>query len=161
MKKRQIKKFLLTCLLRGMTTEIQKEIDLIKISTHMPLARHDVSCRRRRCRRSISTHMPLARHDKTCGAKKYAYEFLLTCLLRGMMRQWRLFCCDIQFLLTCLLRGMTDIDKGLSELRKISTHMPLARHDIANYYADPYLTISTHMPLARHDKKRSNRPHQP
>ena len=35
-----------------------------------------------------------------------------------------------QFLLTCLLRGMTEIVKKLKAGLKVSTHMPLARHDI-------------------------------
>ena len=78
----------------------------------------------------VSTHMPLARHDEivlnsnrlvgcfyshaSCEAWHIRfwiigaiYEFLLTCLLRGMtlLRQTirRIF----RFLLTCLLRGMT------------------------------------------------------
>ena len=35
-----------------------------------------------------------------------------------------------RFLLTCLLRGMTDARKKYSFTRTVSTHMPLARHDM-------------------------------
>ena len=56
-------KFLLTCLLRGMTWNGW---------TLRP-------------RTSVSTHMPLARHDAFCSASAVAFlTFLLTCLLRGM-----------------------------------------------------------------------------
>ena len=55
--------FLLTCLLRGMTSRWTSGLPIILVSTHMPLARHDLSaiC----CANSfrVSTHMPLARHD--------------------------------------------------------------------------------------------------
>ena len=56
-----------------------------------------------------------------------------------------------KFLLTCLLRGMTRFTQHFHAIPGVSTHMPLARHDVTNYYNDPYLTVSTHMPLARHD----------
>ena len=35
------------------------------------------------------------------------------------------------FLLTCLLRGMTDMPNMAMLIDVISTHMPLARHDVA------------------------------
>ena len=38
----------------------------IKISTHMPLARHDMGNISMSGGEAISTHMPLARHDVTC-----------------------------------------------------------------------------------------------
>ena len=57
-----------------------------------------------------------------------------------------------RFLLTCLLRGMTKMPVYLYKDEKVSTHMPLARHDVPgeSYY---YMAqeVSTHMPLARHD----------
>ena len=78
--------FLLTCLLRGMTRYFQWTMLCMSISTHMPLARHDMewkliasasptfllTCLLRGMTCfvlntllpiSISTHMPLARHD--------------------------------------------------------------------------------------------------
>ena len=56
-------KFLLTCLLRGMTLALQKLCTMLEISTHMPLARHDSGNYAMWQYTSISTHMPLARHD--------------------------------------------------------------------------------------------------
>ena len=57
--------------------------------------------------------------------------FLLTCLLRGMTLQYIRSNEDmIEFLLTCLLRGMTHM-LHLSIIHiLVSTHMPLARHDM-------------------------------
>ena len=55
------------------------------VSTHMPLARHDDAPGVIRAFRDVSTHMPLARHDFfTCKLPSSFLLFLLTCLLRGM-----------------------------------------------------------------------------
>ena len=35
---------------------------------------------------------------------------------------------------------------------KVSTHMPLARHDFSEPVTQVYFLVSTHMPLARHDR---------
>ena len=35
----------------------------------------------------------------------------------------------------------------------VSTHMPLARHDIPTTVLNQIVEVSTHMPLARHDAK--------
>ena len=107
-KKRIGRTFLLTCLSRGMTN-INREIpEYTFVSTHMPLARHDV----------------LLLCQLQCGA------FLLTCLLRGMTISGSTGNNGRWFLLTCLLRGMTP-SAGFSETRPdVSTHMPLARHDM-------------------------------
>ena len=55
------------------------------VSTHMPLARHDRGTVSNLRSIVVSTHMPLARHDRI-AAKKLSFQqmFLLTCLLRGM-----------------------------------------------------------------------------
>ena len=59
----------------------------------------------------VSTHMPLARHDKDyLSLIHFFYEFLLTCLLRGMTECRKVFCDEVN----------------------VSTHMPLARHDITD-----------------------------
>ena len=52
--------------------------------------------------------MPLARHDR------FAFRIIFR------------FCI---FLLTCLLRGMTGLPGADMQIKIISTHMPLARHD--------------------------------
>ena len=57
----------------------------------MPLAKHDLF----ECEvgdiEEVSTHMPLARHDPEYWGCYLDYEFLLTCLLRGMTyRAWGL-----------------------------------------------------------------------
>ena len=55
--------FLLTCLLRGMTYWRFGTIWIYRVSTHMPLARHDAEMEKWGCLATVSTHMPLARHD--------------------------------------------------------------------------------------------------
>ena len=83
--KGQIYEFLLTCLLRGMTEKLNGGAYADIVSTHMPLARHDVKAGLVEPVGSVSTHMPLARHDGCRSvAKRLPQEFLLTCLLRGM-----------------------------------------------------------------------------
>ena len=54
------------------------------ISTHMPLARHDLKRQIALGDMAISTHMPLARHDGAAVNEIDRIIFLLTCLLRGM-----------------------------------------------------------------------------
>ena len=79
--------FLLTCLLRGMTLPYLEKKQNCLVSTHMPLARHDRAYRNQLGNLAVSTHMPLARHDLgKAGLLTSLFEFLLTCLLRGMTR---------------------------------------------------------------------------
>ena len=79
----------------------------------------------------VSTHMPLARHDHTgINENKLIVGFLLTCLLRGMTGIRSSDARKPRFLLTCLLRGMTLCDENGGVSIRVSTHMPLARHDI-------------------------------
>ena len=47
---------------------------------------------------------------------------------------------------------MTPAVCNIQHRVKISTHMPLARHDKDNLYRYEMTDISTHMPLARHDR---------
>ena len=77
--------FLLTCLLRGMTTLGKFWNISATVSTHMPLARHDNLRPNPVMTATVSTHMPLARHDAH-GSPRHSFFslFLLTCLLRGM-----------------------------------------------------------------------------
>ena len=102
------------------------------ISTHMPLARHDSTRPRYIAQPSISTHMPLARHDCsmfrllpwTCHFYSHA-----SC---EAWRGWHISVSIMpKFLLTCLLRGMTLCVSDITERAYISTHMPLARHDLS------------------------------
>ena len=146
--------FLLTCLLRGMTVSEDVWNGIRWVSTHMPLARHDkpdsnfwhlhnrfyshASCeawpsgeRFRRSYTVVSTHMPLARHDRNSLLLiSCVNSFLLTCLLRGMTVYWQDALFVSRFLLTCLLRGMTPRQFPAWCQCQVSTHMPLARHDI-------------------------------
>ena len=105
----------------------QRDMDL-QVSTHMPLARHDVYTDNS-VFLIVSTHMPLARHDAIDIAKASCWGFLLT----------------------CLLRGMTAADSVAGREPIVSTHMPLARHDGMDWIGMRLLKVSTHMPLARHD----------
>ena len=124
------KKFLLTCLLRGMTAVYIHVYIYITVSTHMPLARHDATLLCLPIRYFVSTHMPLARHDNynivlnkgaICFYSHASCEAWLEC--RGALfdngsfyshascEAWHchyeISLIDPGFLLTCLLRGMT------------------------------------------------------
>ena len=57
----------------------------------------------------VSTHMPLARHDLRQFVCYLIAMFLLTCLLRGMTVKLSPAQTTKMFLLTCLLRGMTTL----------------------------------------------------
>ena len=57
-------RFLLTCLLRGMTGNYGLWVVYWGVSTHMPLARHDCVNFVIIFLPPVSTHMPLARHDR-------------------------------------------------------------------------------------------------
>ena len=46
---------------------------------------------------------------------------------------------------------MTIHSGDLLRYVSVSTHMPLARHDLKTLSATPVTPVSTHMPLARHD----------
>ena len=104
---------------------------LTGVSTHMPLARHDINVNNVFHINAVSTHMPLARHDPfLCLPVPLHHRFLLTCLLRGMTY------------------GLSVQDL----LYAVSTHMPLARHDFDAPFQNKDDNVSTHMPLARHDR---------
>ena len=136
-------KFLLTCLLRGMTDHIRKQKYKAGISTHMPLARHDVVVDLWYITVWFLLTCLLRGMTYSCISPGRCKGFLLTCLLRGMTLRWHnLYCCRL-FLLTCLLRGMTPGSRNLIPGSTISTHMPLARHDytsqwFANFFLDFY-----------------------
>ena len=83
-------------------------------------------------------------------------NFLLTCLLRGMTLTKSILSHALAFLLTCLLRGMTALSQQRSTFFTVSTHMPLARHDINGLPELHRQRVSTHMPLARHDGPRAS-----
>ena len=61
-------------------------------------------------------------------------SFLLTCLLRGMTSGRSDRQKTTGFLLTCLLRGMTEIQSVFATDPRVSTHMPLARHDFPVFH---------------------------
>ena len=46
---------------------------------------------------------------------------------------------------------MTCHIQSIMTWNKVSTHMPLARHDADSAMLTEKFTVSTHMPLARHD----------
>ena len=114
-------RFLLTCLLRGMTMNSGRAEYILSVSTHMPLARHDEHLRERH------------RQERM---------FLLTCLLRGMTQVTAEKGCNSKFLLTCLLRGMTHFLLSNMHQWQVSTHMPLARHDISGMLLTFFVPLS-------------------
>ena len=123
-------RFLLTCLLRGMTFTAAKMGEVVVISTHMPLARHDGAettgtestvdfYSHASCEAWLLHSGKIIDNVKfllTCllrgmtsltTTQTRTWPFLLTCLLRGMIFRWYAVRHISQFLLTCLLRGMT------------------------------------------------------
>ena len=168
-------RFLLTCLLRGMTQFLFNNFCNGTISTHMPLARHDLL---------TTTFANSTKHfysHASCEAWRVLQAspfFLSNFYSHASCEAWLSFgkyiIASLKFLLTCLLRGMTILLPAQSSHQIISTHMPLARHDVDNeFHFCPYcgflltcllrgmtgrpmvcpfvIWISTHMPLARHD----------
>ena len=96
--------------------------------------------------------MPLARHDRD---ELDYFSNIPDFYSHASCEAWHTSICHlsvaVRFLLTCLLRGMTILIRCLKRTGKISTHMPLARHDKELWQFVKVLEISTHMPLARHD----------
>ena len=167
-------RFLLTCLLRDMTASAD-----FKTSSFSGFYSH-ASCETWLLR-SLSfplrtcfySHASCETWPEVAKRMQYFLQFLLTCLLRDMTRQsWRerqrqtflLTCllrdmtervfalrCSLWFLLTCLLRDMTFPATLVFAEIKVSTHMPLARHDKWTLCHTDEQYVSTHMPLARHD----------
>ena len=166
--------FQLTHLLRGATQHAPMANGTLLISTHAPLARCDMLCRRQNLEHCISTHAPLARCDE-CKTS--------TSLPVSISTHAPLARCDAaasgnffpppRFQLTHLLRGATEMKNVVLEIQNfnsrtscevrqliifaaprtfsISTHAPLARCDqISNTYTQG-AEISTHAPLARCD----------
>ena len=124
--------FLLTRLLRGATFQGIHFRFSAQISTHVPLARRDRSCRRK------------------CNEHR---RFLLTRLLRGATIAFKICFQRCKFLLTRLLRGATVGTHLYPGLDGISTHAPLARRDARIPVFPGIVAISTHAPLARRDER--------
>ena len=76
--------FLLTCLLRGMTKNMEIETGLTEFLLTCLLRGMTEEREMVAIKTDISTHMPLARHDYFFYGSKGEQIFLLTCLLRGM-----------------------------------------------------------------------------
>ena len=96
--------------------------------------------------------MPLARHDLAIAARpSFSLEFLLTCLLRGMTRRSERKQRRDKFLLTCLLRGMTGtVERYAREHQFLLTCLLRGMTSSLSRHICPK-PVSTHMPLARHD----------
>ena len=144
--------FLLTCLLRGMTVASTQHRFFLNVSTHMPLARHDASVGLSAAQNMVSTHMPLARHDLVDGklmcivSSFYSHA---SCEAWHERDEFTNYFASFYSHASCeaWLRRVTRNRLII----KVSTHMPLARHDRAPFFCCPWWRVSTHMPLARHD----------
>ena len=97
----------------------------------MPLARHDTASDTLSWITFISTHMPLARHDFEWQIRYSILQtFLLTCLLRGMtIEAATMMIVRTDFYSHASCEAWRRKLHPLFNLRPISTHMPLARHD--------------------------------
>ena len=121
----------------------------------MPLARHDGCLSVLVNDRGVSTHMPLARHDLGgLGRFGCGRVFLLTCLLRGMTSRTEIHSAEIAVSTHMPLARHDKMMGDYSRYTTVSTHMPLARHDFLFFHTFLNLRVSTHMPLARHDPTR-------
>ena len=100
--------FLLTHLMRGVTSPWKTNFEEMAISTHTPHARCDVV---------------------TLGGSIKIQKFLLTHLMRGVTLQLGKDCVASGFLLTHLMRGVTFPMPERQRRYHISTHTPHARCD--------------------------------
>ena len=127
--------------------------DPIPISTHMPLARHDGGFCRLDTVCGISTHMPLARHDTNTFFKYTAVNYISTHmpLARHDCENSPWTNPPRKFLLTCLLRGMTERTWDIRLRTKFLLTCLLRGMTYLLYDFLFFINISTHMPLARHD----------
>ena len=168
-------KFLLTCLLRGMTKGVEGHgIRGFCFYSHASCEAWPLPAQYHY--REILFLLTCLLRGMTMLTRSITSitKFLLTCLLRGMTFRLRRVDIFMGFLLTCLLRGMTAITLATCCLVTVSTHMPLARHDNifihkgmegGSFYSHAsceawrkqkavwgaITAVSTHMPLARHD----------
>ena len=126
------KAFLLTCLLRGMTIGKKVTADICSFLLTCLLrgmtARHTITINRYGTFLLTCLLRGMTKNSSDRG--KSRLTFLLTCLLRGMTFLLSAFLTPVTFLLTCLLRGMTETGEEREMVAIISTHMPLARHDV-------------------------------
>ena len=143
--------FLLTCLLRGMTERDEFTNYFANFYSHASceawLSWRQIDVR---CIKFLLTCL-LRGMTERIFTLRCSFRFLLTCLLRGMTSTISVKSITEKFLLTCLLRGMTYVNLLHYAFLSISTHMPLARHDLCHNVSFRLTDISTHMPLARHD----------
>ena len=169
--------FLLTCLLRGMTDSSITYPATVGISTHMPLARHDVNQVIKQVQKTISTHMPLARHDcfGYTGNRGRAISTHMP-LARHDQNSGSHTRTSVSYFYSHASCEAWHRDRRWRHESRISTHMPLARHDLWLPAVFPATSrflltcllrgmtvcffkpwrigaISTHMPLARHDER--------
>ena len=146
--------FLLTCLLRGMTICFLLFFCHAFVSTHMPLARHDQRPGKSTSVFFVSTHMPLARHDQTTkGNKRIFYGFYSHASCEAWLRYGKLWSMNSLFLLTCLLRGMTYPRELEIWIERFYSHASCEAWRTGQWQTKINTKVSTHMPLARHDKK--------
>ena len=152
------RKFLLTCLLRGMTFVFTDHIMNGRVSTHMPLARHDIRKEGKWANSEVSTHMPLARHDKQKDDARAAY---ISFYSHASCEAWpfllRLRSLFLRFYSHASCEAWLRVENVRWAWWDVSTHMPLARHDFMFFPFLIQLVVSTHMPLARHDQRRRQR----
>ena len=165
--------FLLTCLLRGMTVFTLYAVDVYIVSTHMPLARHDGCVLSPIRPTDVSTHMPLARHDRLPAWLLHAYygfyshascEAWLSVLMskdkdpgfysHASCEAWPIWTAipwnSVRFYSHASCEAWRLINNDVIGIN-VSTHMPLARHDLCFIHDTHSVNVSTHMPLARHD----------
>ena len=143
--------FLLTCLLRGMTIDAGKYTATLNVSTHMPLARHDYSILE-------TSYSPYCFYSHaSCEAwpfEEFGKWQDKSFYSHASCEAWRRGFTQRQFrkVSTHMPLARHDINENrLSSLSSVSTHMPLARHDVFSVVFILFIVVSTHMPLARHD----------
>ena len=100
--------FLLTRLIRGVTSNCSSLAIFRNISTHTRHTRLDYNACKNKNTLCISTHTPHTRRDyRVCKKNKKRIKFLLTRLIRGVTSLKNLISGSLAFLLTRLIRGVT------------------------------------------------------
>ena len=144
--------FLLTCLLRGMTrTLCGHNFTFQFLLTCLLRGMTRLRCEKK-ANKEISTHMPLARHDDGNPKRNWSDKNFYS---HASCEAWRFLpsasVSAFHFYSHASCEAWQDLRCKKIRLR-ISTHMPLARHDATVEIILLWHSISTHMPLARHDR---------
>ena len=127
----KLETFLLTCLLRGMTAKkVHERVRIKRFYSHASCEAWHLSAFNSRYIFSVSTHMPLARHDISC---RFLRLFLWSFYSHASCEAWQEYADWIDGIIGFYSHASCEAwHKRLFPCMTmvfVSTHMPLARHD--------------------------------